>query len=590
VQQLSAGLLTATTISGIMSIQNDVKMVIWDLDDTFWKGTLAESEIEFLRNNATIVRTLAARGIISSIASKNDHDSVQNILEREGIWEYFVFPSISFDPKGQRVADIITNAALRPENVLFIDDNIVNLEEVRYFNNGIMLAQPAELIPIILDHPRLSGKPDPDLQRLKQYQLLQRKWLDQKWSHLSNEEFLRSSGISISFDFDVDANFDRIIDLVNRANQLNYTKKRLKTKDQIEALRSSFTEYGVSTACISCRDKYGDYGVIGFYALKKNRKQFELLHFVFSCRTMNMGIEQFVYEYLGRPNVTIVPEVAYSLDHHEKIDWIAIAQKTDEPTTLLHDDNKLLLVGGCDLLQLASFCSPNRVEFVNKTEIINGDEYVVRYDDPSFFLANRDRLSRSREVKDLPCWTHEDALALDRHLEDASIIILSMREGLNHNYACTKDDICVRIPARNMPIYNTKRSSWFKQNFTIVNLNIKDRLELIEKSFYLAKRKSRKDTAIFILGVNTRGEFVHELTASSLFNQFCRRFCRQNQNKFYFVDVDGVVARNCLVDNRHFTRDGYYALSTHIMKVLSKRREVLPKNGPIYSSQAVRNI
>ena len=576
VQQLSAELPTATKNSGITSIQNDVKMVIWDLDDTFWKGTLAESEIDFLHDNATIVRTLAARGIISSIASKNNHDSVRSILERKGMWDYFVFPSISFDPKGQRVAEIITNASLRPEDVLFIDDNIMNLEEVRYFNNGIMLAQPAEL-PILLDHPRLRGKPDPDLKRLKQYQLLQRKWLDKKSSHLSNEEFLRCSDISISFNFDVQESFDRVVDLVNRANQLNYTKKRLKTKDQIEALRSSFAEYGVSAACISCRDKYGDYGVIGFYVLKKNRKQFELLHLVFSCRTMNMGIEQFVYEFLGRPDVTIVPEVAYSLDHYGKIDWITIAQKTDGPATLVHDDNKLLLVGGCDLLQLASFCSPNRVEFVNKTEIVNGDEYVVRYDDPSFFLADRNRLSRNREVKDLPCWTHDDALALDRHLEEASIIILSMREGLNHNYVRTKDDIYVRIPIRNMPIYATKRSTWFKQNFTIVNLNIKDRLELIEKSFYLVKRRSRKDAVIFILGVNTRDEFVHELTASNVFNQFCNRFCGQNQNKFYFVDVDQVVAKKCLVDNRHFTRDGYYALSTHIMKVLSKRREVLAK-------------
>jgi FkbH-like protein len=575
--QLSVRPASESRSSEITSIQNDVKMVIWDLDETFWKGTLAESEIEFVQSNADIVRTLAARGIISSIASKNDHDTAKEILEREGIWDYFVFPSISFDPKGRRVAEIIQNAALRPENVLFIDDTTMNLEEVRYFNNGIMLAHPDDLIPI-LNHPRLYGKSDPGLKRLKQYQLLERKWIDQKSTRLSNEEFLRSCDISICFDFDVDSNFDRIVDLINRANQLNYTKKRFNTSEQTQALRSSLTEYGVSAACISCRDKYGDYGVVGFYALKKNRKQFDLLHFVFSCRTMNMGIEQFVYEYLGRPDITIVPEVAYPLDHHDKIDWITIEQKADKPTTLIHNDDKLLLVGGCDLLQLASFCSPNRVEFVNKTEIIDGNEYVVRYDDPSFFLANRDRLSKSREINDLPCWKYNDALALDRHLQDASIIILSMREGLNHNYVRTKDDIYVRIPARNMNIYEAKRFDWFKQNFTIIKLNIKNRLELIEKSFELTKRRSRRDAAIFILGANTRNEFVHELTVSSLYNQFCRRFCRQNENKFYFVDINEVVPRKCLVDNRHFTRDGYYALSMHIMSILSTRSEgVLPE-------------
>jgi FkbH-like protein len=572
VVQLSIRPPNESSVSQITSIQNDVKMVIWDLDDTFWKGTLAEADVEFVHGNAAIVRTLAARGIISSIASKNDYDAAKSILEREDIWRYFVFPSISFDPKGHRVAEIIQNVALRPENVLFIDDNITNLEEVRYFNDGIMLAHPDQLLPAILEHPKLRGKSDPELKRLKQYQLLERKWIDQKSTPVSNEEFLRSCGISISFEFDIETNFDRIVDLVNRANQLNYTKKRFKTDEQIQAFRASFSTYGVSAASLSCRDKYGDYGIIGFYMLKKNRKEFELLHFVFSCRTMNMGIEQFVYEYLGQPNIKIVPEVAYPLDRHEKLDWIAIEQKTNKPTALFHNDDKLLLVGGCDLLQLASFCSPNRVEYVNKTEFRDGDEYTVRYDDPSFFLANRDSLSGNREIKDLPCWTHEDALALDHHLQDALIIILSMREGLNHNYVRTKDGIYVRIPARNMKIYDSKRFTWFKDNFTIVNLNIKDRLELIEKSFELTRRKSRGDAAVFLLGANTRNEFAHELTASSLYNQFCKRFCRKNANKFYFVDLNEVVPRRCLMDNRHFTRDGYYALSTHIMEILSNRR------------------
>src|SRR5207248_9165328 len=145
-------------------------------------------------------------------------------LHRAGIWDYFVFPSISYEPKGKRVAEVIQNASLRPENVLFIDDNVLNLEEVRFFNTGIMLGQPSELIPSLLSHPRLAGKPDPALKRLKQYQLLQRRFIDRQTTSFSNDDFLRASEIKIFVDFDVDSTFDRIVDLVNRANQLNYTK------------------------------------------------------------------------------------------------------------------------------------------------------------------------------------------------------------------------------------------------------------------------------------------------------------------------------------------------------------------------------
>src|SRR5262249_60874733 len=105
-------------------------MVIWDLDDTFWDGTLAEGGAAFIDRNAEIVRTLATRGIISSICSKNDHLTAQELLERSGIWDYFVFPLISWDPKGKSVSEIIANAGLRAENVLFIDDNTINHEEV----------------------------------------------------------------------------------------------------------------------------------------------------------------------------------------------------------------------------------------------------------------------------------------------------------------------------------------------------------------------------------------------------------------------------------------------------------------------------
>src|SRR5260370_22351962 len=93
-------------------IDSDVKMVIWDLDDTFWEGTLAEGSINFIEKNRSLVKLLAERGIISSIVSKNNYNTAKEILERYAVWEFFIFPSISFEPKGKRVSNIIQNASL----------------------------------------------------------------------------------------------------------------------------------------------------------------------------------------------------------------------------------------------------------------------------------------------------------------------------------------------------------------------------------------------------------------------------------------------------------------------------------------------
>jgi predicted enzyme involved in methoxymalonyl-ACP biosynthesis len=72
-----------------------VRMVVWDLDDTYWKGTVSEGGIrEYVQAHHDIVVELARRGIISSICSKNDEASTLKILAEKGIRDYFILPSV----------------------------------------------------------------------------------------------------------------------------------------------------------------------------------------------------------------------------------------------------------------------------------------------------------------------------------------------------------------------------------------------------------------------------------------------------------------------------------------------------------------
>ena len=75
-----------------------IKLVIWDLDETFWKGTLSEGEVEIVKKHVEIVKELARRGIISSISSKNDFEPAKAELEKVGVWDYFIFPLINWNP------------------------------------------------------------------------------------------------------------------------------------------------------------------------------------------------------------------------------------------------------------------------------------------------------------------------------------------------------------------------------------------------------------------------------------------------------------------------------------------------------------
>ena len=110
-----------------------IKLIMLDLDETLWKGTLSEGDLEVKEPIAEFLHNTLDIGIIHSICPKNDLQQAEEKLSKLGLWDMFVFPSIDWTPKGVRVKATIEAMGLRPGNVLFVDDNVQNLEEVKYY-------------------------------------------------------------------------------------------------------------------------------------------------------------------------------------------------------------------------------------------------------------------------------------------------------------------------------------------------------------------------------------------------------------------------------------------------------------------------
>lgn len=267
-----------------------IKLVIWDLDDTLWRGTLADGDdVALFEPRATIVRELNARGVVSSICSKNDRDVAKAKLVEFGLWDEFVFAHIAFTPKAAAIGKIIADMQLRACNVLFVDDNPLNLEEVRYALPEIQLLDATRPDADIQLQAIVDGLPA-SRSRVEEYRIVERKTRDRDVTGGSNEEFLRSCGIKACAPFLMD-NLDfagRIVELINRSNQLNYTRSRVERAD-LEACLIDVVGY--DSWSIFAWDRYGHYGLVGFVMVDRRSQQF--VHFVFSCRAMHMGLEAY---------------------------------------------------------------------------------------------------------------------------------------------------------------------------------------------------------------------------------------------------------------------------------------------------------
>jgi HAD superfamily phosphatase (TIGR01681 family) len=111
-----------------------LKCIVWDLDNTLWDGVLVEDGPEKIRLRqgvVEVIRELDQRGILHSIASKNNADETLKALRAYGLEEYFLFPQINWQPKSKSIAQIAQLLNIGVDAMAFVDDQQFEREEVR---------------------------------------------------------------------------------------------------------------------------------------------------------------------------------------------------------------------------------------------------------------------------------------------------------------------------------------------------------------------------------------------------------------------------------------------------------------------------
>ena len=130
---------------------DDIKLVVWDMDNTFWQGKLGEGDVILPMSNVELVKNMAEHGVASSIFTKNDREAVMNELENAGIARLFSSNDIGTDIGMKDMTAKLEKLGISPENTLYIDDDSSVFAEARAAVAGLKLATP-DIIPYLSTH------------------------------------------------------------------------------------------------------------------------------------------------------------------------------------------------------------------------------------------------------------------------------------------------------------------------------------------------------------------------------------------------------------------------------------------------------
>ncbi|MFP3941002.1 MAG: HAD-IIIC family phosphatase, partial [Thermoanaerobaculia bacterium] len=202
-----------------------VKVLVWDLDETLWAGTLLEGDDVRLRPGVReALEELDRRGVLHSVASRNDREAALEALRRLGVEEYFLYPQIHWGAKSQSVQAISKALNLGLNAIAFIDDQEFEAEEVRHVHPSVLTLH-ADEVGSLLDRPELTPRFITDESRLRRHMYraeMKRKEIEQDHDG-PQEEFLASLDMRFTVAPAAEVDLQRAEELTVRTNQLNAT-------------------------------------------------------------------------------------------------------------------------------------------------------------------------------------------------------------------------------------------------------------------------------------------------------------------------------------------------------------------------------
>jgi FkbH-like protein len=293
------------------------KVAVLDLDNTLWGGVIGDDGLSGIEIGDTSPRgeafkafqqylaSLAARGVLLAVCSKNDYDKAAEPFEKHPEMALRMSDFVSFkanwQPKSDNIRQIAAELNLGLDSLVFIDDNPAEIEIVRQFVpevEGILLPEdPAGYVEAVqnarLFEPHSITAEDGE--RVRQYrEEAGRRELQSAVTDM--DAYLASLRMEAVIRGFRPLDVPRIAQLINKSNQFNLTTRR-RTEAQVEALIHDPAMLGFT---IRLTDRFGDYGLISIVIGRLAGAELEIDTWLMSCRVLKRQVEEEVLNEIVR--------------------------------------------------------------------------------------------------------------------------------------------------------------------------------------------------------------------------------------------------------------------------------------------------
>ena len=294
------------------------KVLIFDCDNTLWKGILGEDGFDNIEMSSrtkdgaifseiqALAMVLNKQGILIGLCSKNNPGDVDKVIKTHPDMQlrdkHITINKSNWSDKASNLKEIAQELNIGLDSLVFVDDSSFEVNLIREQLPEITVLQVPERL---YEYPKMLRENSglfynlsftaEDRKKIEMYkQQVKRETVKKNFTNI--EDYLASLELKMTIFEDDESIIPRMSQMSQKTNQFNLTTKRYTERD----IRNFIENENSKVFAFSVSDKFGDNGFTGLCIInfQDEIQSAEIDTLLMSCRIIGRNVEYAFIDYL----------------------------------------------------------------------------------------------------------------------------------------------------------------------------------------------------------------------------------------------------------------------------------------------------